>query len=208
VPILIGVNAEEARAFIDTRAVKAATFAADIEKRFGKLPPPLIEAYPSKTDEEARQARIDFETDLRFGWDMWAWARLQDATGKAPVFAYRFERKPPFPKDGPHAGWGASHFAELWYMFDHVNQAPWTWTEGDRKLADTMAAYWTNFVKTGDPNAAALPAWTRAAGEEGPLLVLDDPSAQGQVARLQSLRIFDEVYAQMRGTPFPRRRGR
>jgi para-nitrobenzyl esterase len=208
VPVLIGVNAEEARAFIDTRQIKASTFAADIEKRFGKLPPPLITAYPFKTDEEAKQARIDFETDLRFGWNMWAWARLQNATGKAPVFAYRFERKPPFPIESPHAGWGASHFAELWYMFDHLDQASWRWTPADRNLAAAMAAYWTNFVKTGDPNEDALPAWPQVAGEEGPLLVLDDNPVVGRVARVENLRIFDEVYAQLRGTPFPRRRDR
>jgi para-nitrobenzyl esterase len=204
VPILVGVNAEEARAFIDTRQVKAATFAADIEKRFGQLPPPLIAAYPFKTDEEAKQARIDFETDLRFGWNMWAWARLQNATGKAPVYAYRFERKPPFPSDGPHAGWGASHFAELWYMFDHLDQAAWRWTPADRKLAAAMATYWANFVKTGDPNEAALPAWPRFTGDEGPLLVLNDRPAKSEVARLQNLRIFDEVYTQLRGMPLPR----
>jgi len=73
VPVLLGVNAEEARAWIDLRQVKAATFAADIEKRFGKLPPPLLAAYPFANDDEARRARVDFETDLRFGWDMWAW---------------------------------------------------------------------------------------------------------------------------------------
>jgi len=208
VPLLIGVNAEEARAFLDTRDVKAATFAADIEKRFGKLPPPLIEAYPFTTDEEAKQARINFETDLRFGWNMWTWARLQNAAGRAPVFAYRFERKPPFPPDGPHANWGASHFAELWYMFDHLDQAAWRWTPADRNLAATMAAYWTNFVKTGDPNTATLPAWPRATNDEGPLLILNDTPSQGQTARLQSLRIFDAVYTQLRGTPFPRGSGR
>jgi len=206
VPILIGVNAQEARSLTDVRDVTAANFAAGIEKRWGKLPPPLIAAYPFKSDDEAKQARIDFETDLRFGWDMWAWARLQTATGKAPVFAYRFDRAPPFPPNGPHAGWGAGHFAELWYMFDHQTQERWPWTEDDRKLADAMAAYWTNFVRTGDPNASALPAWPRIIADDGPLLILNTPIAPGHVARLSNLRVFDDVYAQIRGTPFPAKR--
>lgn len=207
VPILIGVNAEEARALTDVRQVTAANFAAGIEERWGKLPPPLIAAYPFANDAQAKQARIDFETDLRFAWDMWAWARLQTATGRQPVFAYRFDHTPPFPQTGPHAGWGASHFAELWYMFDHLDQAPWRWTAADRKLADAMAAYWTNFVKTGDPNAASLQSWPRFADDAGPLLIFDNPLSAGQVARLQNLRTFDDVYTQLRGTPFaPKRR--
>jgi len=206
VPILIGVNAQEARSLTDVRDVTAANFAAGIEKRWGKLPPPLIAAYPFKSDDEAKQARIDFETDLRFAWDIWAWARLQTATGKAPVFAYRFDRAPPFPPNSPHAGWGAGHFAELWYMFDHQTQERWPWTEDDRKLADAMAAYWTNFVKTGDPNTSTLRTWPRFTADDGPVLILNTPLAPGQVARLPNLQVFDDVYAQIRGTPFPAKR--
>jgi para-nitrobenzyl esterase len=206
VPVLLGVNAEEARAFIDPRRVEAATFAADIERRFGKLPLPLLAAYPFSNDAEARQARIDFETDLRFGWDMWAWARLQTTTGKSPVYAYRFEREPPFPSDGPHAGWGASHFAELWYASDHLDQERWPWTTQDRALADAMAGYWTNFVKTGNPNDGRLPDWPAFRDDTGPLLRLERSITTGAVDRLEALRVFDAVYGQLRGVPFPARR--
>jgi hypothetical protein len=43
--------------------------------------------------------------------------------------------QPPFPAGSVYAGWGASHFAELWYVFDHLDQSPWNWTAADRKLA-------------------------------------------------------------------------
>jgi len=66
VPLLIGSNAEEARSLVDVTHVKAATFAADLERSFGALPAPIIAAYPHATDEEARQARLDLERDLRF----------------------------------------------------------------------------------------------------------------------------------------------
>jgi para-nitrobenzyl esterase len=200
VPLLAGVNAEEARSLSDMSKVKASTFAADITKTFGPLPPPLIDAYKFTNDEEARAARIAFETDLRFGWDMWTWARLHAASG-APVFSYRFAQRPPFPSSSPYAGWGPAHFAELWYMFDHLDQAPWSWRAEDRRAAELMSAYWVNFVKTGNPNGAGLPAWPTFAGPTGPLLVLSEKPAVGAPDRPGALAVFDTIYTQLRGAP-------
>ena len=203
VPLLVGVNAQEAVALADFRNVRAASFGADITAAFGRLPPPLLAAYPHQADDrDARRARIAFETDLRFGWNMWAWARLQAASG-TPVFAYRFEQSPPFPAGSPHAGWGASHFAELWYMFDHLEQEPWAWTAGDRRLADAMAAYWANFVRTGNPNGRGLPRWPEAGADGAPLMILRDRQTIGRPERPEALAVFDAVYAELRRAPLP-----
>ena len=201
VPVLVGVNAEEARSLTDGRQVKAATFAADIEKSFGQLPPPLIEAYPRATDEEARASRIAFESDLRFGYNMWTWARLHAARSKSKVYSYRFTQQPPFPQDSVYANWGAGHFTELWYMFDHLDQQPWRWSESDRRLANAMAAYWANFVKSGNPNGPGLPEWPAFADAKGPVLVLGEPIRAGEVTGLDRLRVFDAVYGQVRSAP-------
>jgi para-nitrobenzyl esterase len=132
VPLLIGSNAEEARSLTDVSHTTVATFAADIERSFGQLPPAIIAAYPHTTDAAA--------------------------TGRNPVYYYSFRQRPPFPLGSVYAGWGASHFAELWYVFDHLDQAPWHWSPGDRALAREMSAYWSNFARSGDPNSRGLPA--------------------------------------------------
>jgi para-nitrobenzyl esterase len=207
VPLLIGSNAEEARALTDVVDVKAATFNAGIEASFGALPAPIMAAYPHVTDGEAQQARLDLERDLRFGWDMWAWARLQAATGQNPVYYYSFRQKPPFPIGSVYAGWGASHFAELWYVFDHLNQAPWHWSTGDRKLAEAMSSYWTNFAKSGDPNNIGLPVWPAFTTVGGRVLYLGDPITALGVANIGSLTAVDAVYTSVRGKPFASRAG-
>src|SRR5579872_7585185 len=61
----------------------------------------------------------------------------------------RFE-SPPFPLGSVYAGWGASHFAELWYVFDHLDQSPWNWTAADRKMAEEISSYWVNFARSGN----------------------------------------------------------
>lgn len=197
VPVLVGFNAEEARAFVDVRSVKAESFAADIQGRFGSLPAALMNAYPHRTDAQAAQARLDLERDLRFGWDMWAWARLQLQSGRNPVYFYYFEQQPPFPQGSVHEGWGASHFAELWYMFDHLNQEPWRWSAADRELARRMIGYWTNFAKSGDPNGEDLPRWPPFNGDDK-VLHLGDPIIVDRLPNRDSLRVFDAVYDSLR----------
>jgi hypothetical protein len=90
VPVLIGSNAEEANSVADLSQVKAASFAEDMKRAWGPVPPQLWQAYPFSNDAEARAARAGFERDLRFGWDMWTWARLQAKRGRAPAYYYRF----------------------------------------------------------------------------------------------------------------------
>jgi para-nitrobenzyl esterase len=198
VPLLIGSNAEEGRSLVDLTDVKAASFAGDVERAFGPLPPTILAAYPHGTDLEARQARLDLERDLRFGWDMWAWAQLQSRTGKSAVYYYSFRQSPPFPAGSVYEGWGASHFAELWYVFDHLDQAPWLWRASDRDLAEAMSDYWTDFAKSGDPNGQGLPLWRPFSGNGGVVQYLGDPIAAGPAPNIEKLEIFDATYAQVR----------
>jgi para-nitrobenzyl esterase len=202
VPILIGSNAEEARALVQLESVNAATFAADLERHFGALPPQIIAAYPHATDAQARQSRLDLERDLRFGWDMWAWARLQAQSGRGPVYLYYFKHRPPFPRDSIYRDWGASHYAELWYVFDHLSQESWQWSAADRRIAQELSSYWINFARTGDPNGTHLPAWPAFTGTQGKALHIGDPTTAGTVANIETLRVFDAVYTGVRGAPF------
>ena len=205
VPLLIGSNAEEARSLTDVTHVKAATFDSDLEHSFGQLPAPLVSTYPHATDEEARQARLDLERDLRFGWDMWAWARLQAGTGQKPVYYYYFRQQPPFPVGSVYEGWGASHFAELWYVFEHLDQEPWGWSEADRNVAEEVSSYWVNFAKSGNPNGSDLPPWPVFSNAVSMVLYIGDPMSVGRVANINRLSVFDAVYTTVRGTPFAAR---
>jgi para-nitrobenzyl esterase len=202
VPLLLGSNADEARAITDVSHVKAVTFDSDLEKSLGQLPPALAAAYPHATDKEAQQARLDLERDLRFSWDMWAWARLQSTTGKSPVYYYSFRQQLPFPAGSVYQGWGASHFAELWYVFDHLDQSPWRWTKADRQVAEEMSTYWVNFAKSGNPNGPGLPLWPAFTNADSKVLYIADPITVDGVPSINSLSVFDSVYTSVRGKSF------
>jgi para-nitrobenzyl esterase len=203
VPTLIGFNAEESRAFGDISAVRAANFMSDTPSWW---PPPLrspelLSTFPHATDEEARLSRVDLESALRYGWDVWAWARLQATRGNGEVYVYRFDHRPPFPRDSIYANWGAAHYVELWYVFDHLDQQAWPWTAADRRLAELASGYWTNFVKRGDPNGPGLPAWPSFAKRDGQVLYLNDPVKTGAFAATGGMQAMEQLYTRVRGAP-------
>lgn len=200
VPVLVGSNAAEGNSLANVGPVTAANYAAEMKKSWGDLPAPLVEAYTFTTDMEAKAARSSFERDLRFGWDMWAWARLQARAG-GKAFYYRFDHAPPFPAGSVREHWGAAHFAELWYMFDTLAPEDGAWTAADRALADRMARYWVNFAATGDPNGAGLPAWPEF-GASGEVQVLGETVRAVKAPVDAQLRVFDGVYDAVRGTAF------
>ena len=136
---------------------------------------------------------------------MWAWARLQAHAGRRPVYYCSFRQQPPFPADSVYQGWGASHFAELQYVFDHLDQEPWPWSAADCKLAEEISSYWVNFAKSGNPNGQGVPAWPAFTNPEGKVLYLGDPITAGGVVNIESLKIFDSIYADIRGKSFAAR---
>ena len=205
VPMLIGSNVDEARPLISGKDVKLATFAEDLGDDWGsKVVRSLAEEYlkihPAKTDREARAARASFERDLRFGWDMWTWGRMQAKTGRSKVFSYYFAHLPPYPPGSPFADWGAGHWAELRYVFDHLSQEPWSWSDADRALANLMATYWTNFARNGDPNGDGVPVWPGFTTDSERMLHFNDRATVGGVPNLEWLRRLDLRYMELRGT--------
>jgi para-nitrobenzyl esterase len=200
VPMLLGYNAGDGLTFLSGTAITAASFAANIEKAFGKLPPPLLAQYPATTDQEARISRGNLERDLRFGYDMWTWARLMATTGHAPVFAYLFAHTPPYPAGSALADWGAGHGMEMRYVFDHLDQDSWAWSAADRQLSQIMVGYWTNFARTGDPNGTGLPPWPAYSAANERVQVLSDRIRTDGVANRSALQIFDAVFAQVRAS--------
>ncbi|MBW2542443.1 MAG: carboxylesterase family protein [Deltaproteobacteria bacterium] len=77
------------------------------------------------------------------------------------VYVYRFTRVRPGGEKLL-----AYHGAEIPYVFDTADH----WLPADEvdwALTETMLGYWSQFAKTGDPNAEGLPEWPRFDAKSG-----------------------------------------
>jgi para-nitrobenzyl esterase len=114
---------------------------------------------------------------------------------QVPALAYEFndsDAPEPFlpPVSFPY---GATHGSELRYLFKlrqhgELNQS-------QQNLSDIMVRYWTQFAKSGDPNASGMPSWPQydAATDEFQSLLPSSPMAEFQFARDHKCDFWDKL---------------
>ena len=54
---------------------------------------------------------------------------------------------------------GAVHAVDIEYAFNTLDSKKADWQPADRETARTMATYFANFVKTGNPSGPGVPEW-------------------------------------------------
>ena len=180
--------------FLDGKSITIDNYTQTLSADFPPILVRLLAPPPGNDNQTAREAVAAFEGDMRFRWDMLAWARLAARTGSKHVYLYEFTRAPPFTSDSKFFGMGATHGLEMLYVFGHLDPAAAAWTSGDAQLSAAMQNYWTNFAKTGDPNGAGLPRWPDFSSSRSLLMKLGDQVEAGSIPNVESLRRIDRLY--------------
>ncbi len=132
-------------------------------KAYGGGKAEFLELADVKSDEDAKKlgegdAFNNFLSGTR------GFCELRSDMGKR-VYYYIFDH------DIPGDDAGSFHGSDLWFMFDSLGNS-WRPFEGKHyDLARQVCSYWTNFVKTGDPNGEdyngnPLPEWRCYQKEE------------------------------------------
>jgi para-nitrobenzyl esterase len=76
-------------------------------------------------------------------------------------------------------------------------------SDADRKVAQEMGDYWTNFAKTGDPNGASLPAWPAFSLASRQTLVVGDTTASVVDFRKGQVGVMTARWGERVGMPAP-----
>jgi len=169
VPLLAGWNLDEGgqEALLGKDAPTLANFQARAKARFGEQAAAFLQAYAATNDSEAKRAAKDFGGDQFMGFNTWKWIELHRQTGGASVWRFKFEQTLPRirPDAASDADLVAPHASEIEYVFQTLDSRQANWGPEHRAVSDLMAAYWSNFAKTGNPNGPGLPEWP--ASENG-----------------------------------------
>ncbi|MEZ0541123.1 carboxylesterase/lipase family protein [Fibrella arboris] len=199
VPLLAGWNSEESgyKAIMGNEALTVANYTKAVQKLYGDKAADALKVYAPASDADVEQVATDLAGDRFIGFSTWKWTDVHSQTGGKPVYRYFYARprpemvpemgnataglaggvvrnndasapRPPVPK-------GAVHSAEIEYAMGNLaGNKVYAWTPDDYNVSKTMQAYFANFIKTGNPNGAGLPAWGAVKpGQPAPVLRID-----------------------------------
>ncbi len=196
VPLLAGWNADESRVYavFGSKRPTAKSFSDSVRVEYGDLADAVLRLYPAGTDEEAVRSAGDLAGDRFIVSSTWRWIEMQLTTGDAPVYRYQFDRVIPIVPGtvingrlAKAADVGSPHAGEIPYVFGALvsSASDVPWQPEDMALSETIATYWSNFAKTGNPNSKDVPEWPRYLAKDNyPVMHLDvAPRAEPEAHR-------------------------
>jgi para-nitrobenzyl esterase len=184
VPLLVGSNSEESSYFgvLGREAPTVENYRRVLQRLYGDRAEEAFKLYPAATETEVKDAAQDLASDRFISYSTWKWLDLATRTGGKATYYYYYARPRPEMRAemgnatpglaggvnrSPQAAAnarpkprGAVHSAEIEYAMGNLDSNKvYAWTPDDYKVSKTMLEYFTNFIKTGNPNGAGVPAW-------------------------------------------------
>jgi len=190
IPVMLGTNEDEVSIF-DSPLVGGGNrypktvenYRAWLKREFGGMADEVFAAYPVRQDAEVPEEFRTMFSDYDFAFSAWLLAKQMATTGR-PAYLYRFT----YVGSGPFASLGAFHSEELMFLSGRY-WTSWVKKPEDAQLARAIVGYWSNFVKTGNPNGGGLQVWP-AFGGKRECLELGQRVGPEPMPRVERLEIF------------------
>lgn len=192
VPVIIGNTADETKTFLNVMGPvpDAAAYAGAVAKLFGdKSRDAILARYPTADFASPRAALEAATTDAYFTCTTRRVARLLTAVQAESVYTYFFSHT--LENDAQERARGASHTVEHPFFFAWSGK--YQPSDGERKLQDAMALYWSRMAVTGNPNGGGNPAWPRYEAKSDAHLELAIPPRAGRALKKEQCDFWDTV---------------
>lgn len=218
VPLLVGWNSAEipGQAFMQGQPYKEENYVARVKKEYPNDFEEVLKLYPHGSEKEIELSATALAADRFISYSTWKWFDLYRNNSSQPVYRYLYSKLRPDLVDKslasglaggtvradanapkPPKAVGAPHACEIEYAMGNLHLVKeYAWTADDFKVSDTMLNYFTNFVKTGNPNGDKLPNWKAAkAGESTPPVMILDIESRTESAKDDARYLFlDKAY--------------
>ena len=131
----------------------------------------VLARFPAASTEEVPAAYSRMFTIMSFAAGALHAADTTTANN-SPVYMYKFTRIP----DTMLKMFGSFHGLEIFYLFGNfmVRIISIPDTPADASLSQDIMKYWSNFAKTGNPNAPGLPDWPVYSADKGQYIELGE----------------------------------
>lgn len=208
VPLLLGSNTQEGfyPAIMKQQTPTPANYRAALQRLFGEQAKQVLALYPGASHGQVKRSATALAGDLFIAHSTWRWMELQRRTGQAAVYFYLFAQPRPakrHPAANDVADPGAVHSGEIEYALGNLDSDPlFAWTAADRNVSHTMEGYVAQFIRSGNPNGAGLPAWPAVRASSGGLLRQTiDPHTRTEVDHDAARQAFLQRFLQTHLNP-------
>ena len=157
VPVIVMTNSDEGALFTPGN-IKKEDYRKSVQQIFGKHADEAMTVYPGNTDDEAYHAYGDAFRDMGFAWPSFAWASLQNKSGKSPAYSAYLAQPSARSFAGDPRRRGVAHADDILYLNGEFLSRPDKYPN-EAALAEIIQQYWVNFAKTCNPNGKGLPYW-------------------------------------------------
>jgi para-nitrobenzyl esterase len=168
VPLLVGWNSAELpyQVVLRADAPTPENYKKAVENLYPERAAEALALYPGNTSEEVVRSATALSSDRFIVYSTWKWADLHSKHSSQPVYRYLFSKVAPAAKGAPQmpaapGGFkGAPHASEIEYAMGNLaSNSTVDYTPEDYKVSETMFGYFSNFIRTGNPNGKGLPEW-------------------------------------------------
>ena len=225
VPLLAGWNSAETpyQGFMRAEPPTPEGYAKRVKQDFPEQAEQVLKLYPGNTTAEVVKSATALASDRFIAYSTWKWLDLHAKSSAKPSYRYLFSKsKPPMTKEFANAttglaggvtkatdqkaaapapaqplSEGAPHAFEIEYAMGNLDKNPvYAWTAEDHQISKTMLTYFSNFIKTGNPNGGGLPKWAPIGGsEQASFMNIGLKTASEKATDLERYRFLDQLYS-------------